>query len=295
MELDFDLDFISTIGKIGVVNTLALAPRVIMKPSKPWTETGRFGQLVEVVEFNGLEYRRQPNSVRPGARDYFCVTSDSVQRRLHRDIWEYHNGPIPKGYHIHHKDGNPLNNEIGNLGLESPKEHAEIHGTERSKSPEWIDHLKNIRCLAQAGRKIVLADCVVCGKNFEAVLGRHPKFCSKACKAKDFRNRGMDLKEGVCEICGKAYVYRRHLSQTTCSKKCGFVKQNQTFHKNAETREPVKKTCPVCNTEFEDKSHHNRKVYCSKSCQNFHNRPPKLANIRARFFRNKGIPDPQLQ
>ena len=24
---------------------------------------------------------------------------------LHRHIWEAHNGPIPDGHHVHHKDG----------------------------------------------------------------------------------------------------------------------------------------------------------------------------------------------
>jgi len=35
----------------------------------------------------------------------------------HRYIWESHNGPIPEGYHIHHRDGNPLNNRLENLQL----------------------------------------------------------------------------------------------------------------------------------------------------------------------------------
>lgn len=25
-------------------------------------------------------------------------------RRLHRAVWEHHNGKIPNGYHVHHKD-----------------------------------------------------------------------------------------------------------------------------------------------------------------------------------------------
>jgi hypothetical protein len=34
---------------------------------------------------------------------------------VHRLVWESHFGPIPPGYIIHHIDGNPTNNDIGNL------------------------------------------------------------------------------------------------------------------------------------------------------------------------------------
>jgi hypothetical protein len=51
---------------------------------------------------------------------------------VHRKIWKKHNGDIPKGYHIHHIDGNPYNNDISNLQCVSAEEHALIHAS------EWI-------------------------------------------------------------------------------------------------------------------------------------------------------------
>lgn len=45
----------------------------------------------------------------------------------YRKIYETHYGKIQKGYHIHHIDGNPLNNEISNLKCVSSEEHAKIH------------------------------------------------------------------------------------------------------------------------------------------------------------------------
>ena len=33
-------------------------------------------------------------------------------------------GEIPKGYHVHHKDGNKQNNRVDNLEILSPKEHS---------------------------------------------------------------------------------------------------------------------------------------------------------------------------
>lgn len=45
----------------------------------------------------------------------------------HRRIYEQHYGPIPKGYHIHHKDGNHSNNHPSNLECLTGKEHFERH------------------------------------------------------------------------------------------------------------------------------------------------------------------------
>lgn len=46
---------------------------------------------------------------------------------LHRLAWEKHHGKVPKGYHIHHKDGNKTNNDINNLQLISASEHIKLH------------------------------------------------------------------------------------------------------------------------------------------------------------------------
>lgn len=53
----------------------------------------------------------------------------------YRKIWQKTYGEIPKdenglSYHIHHIDGDPLNNDITNLQAVSMKEHAKIHENE---------------------------------------------------------------------------------------------------------------------------------------------------------------------
>ena len=48
----------------------------------------------------------------------------------YRKIYREHYGEIPKGYHIHHIDGNPLNNNIENLIAVTPEEHAKLHNHE---------------------------------------------------------------------------------------------------------------------------------------------------------------------
>lgn len=54
----------------------------------------------------------------------------SIYRRTkinYRKIYEEHYGPIPKGYHIHHIDGNHENNDISNLAAMPVKEHYDTH------------------------------------------------------------------------------------------------------------------------------------------------------------------------
>jgi hypothetical protein len=51
----------------------------------------------------------------------------------YRKIYESYYGKIPKGYHIHHIDGNPFNNDISNLQCVSAEEHTKIHKNEFTK------------------------------------------------------------------------------------------------------------------------------------------------------------------
>lgn len=47
--------------------------------------------------------------------------------RVHRKVWYDAYGPIPKGYVIHHKDGDVTNNDLANLELLSRKGHGIKH------------------------------------------------------------------------------------------------------------------------------------------------------------------------
>ena len=49
---------------------------------------------------------------------------------LHRHIWEEKFGEIPKGFIIHHKDGNTKNNLIENLQIMTQSEHLKLHQAE---------------------------------------------------------------------------------------------------------------------------------------------------------------------
>ena len=73
--------------------------------------------------------------------DYFRVILRGSRHRrrscyIHRLVWEAFVGEIPKGYIVHHKDGNRQNNSLSNLQLVTTKEHHDIHLVEY---PEMIE------------------------------------------------------------------------------------------------------------------------------------------------------------
>lgn len=43
---------------------------------------------------------------------------------LHRDVWTHHNGPIPDGWDVHHRDHDKTNNDPANLEALPKDEHA---------------------------------------------------------------------------------------------------------------------------------------------------------------------------
>ena len=170
---------------------------------------------VDRVEFNGKVYRRYPDSPRKHLQRYFSRSGCF----LHRDVWEFHHGPIPDGCHIHHKDGNHLNNDIQNLECITRKRHEELHSAGRSKlgrSEAQIQHLAAIRQKASdwhrseegrrwhvehgksawAARTTVALICQECGAGFES-LRTSASFCSKKCQWRNWskRNPGYDAEK----------------------------------------------------------------------------------------------------
>jgi len=51
------------------------------------------------------------------------------RQNMHRYVWEYHNGEIPKNHDIHHIDQERTNNNIKNLELYTKAEHAKKFAT----------------------------------------------------------------------------------------------------------------------------------------------------------------------
>lgn len=100
----------------------------------------------ETIIYRGKKYNRLPNSPRRQARVYYW-RHDSYQSPfpLHRQIWIDNFGEIPKGFIIHHKDDNPLNNELSNLELMGKSEHSRMHCSRPEVVRLAIRNLKKAR------------------------------------------------------------------------------------------------------------------------------------------------------
>lgn len=135
-------------------------------------------------------------------------------KRLHRDVWTSAFGPIPLGCHIHHRDGNVLNNRIDNLECVPASEHLReswakrvqpqdgwFSATAKTKAAEWhaspegrlwhSRHAKRSKSWTKWQREP--KDCPQCGVEFSALIrksGNAQIYCSQACKVAAYRARG---------------------------------------------------------------------------------------------------------
>lgn len=164
--------------------------------------------MKEVINYQGVNFIRYPNSKNSSDRKYFKgwwrCNGKRVKEYLHRAIWITHHGEIPKGYHVHHDDENPLNNDISNLVLQHGKAHLQNHYANSSDdykqiritallnkaipaSKEWHsttdgnDHHKQ---LAQKTLFVnpVNRECIECSNQFTQTHISNTKYCCHACK-----------------------------------------------------------------------------------------------------------------
>lgn len=184
-----------------------------------------------IQKFDGISYYRcGPYYQRKG-------------RRLHRMVWEYHAGPIPSGYEVHHIDRNRENNNFENLQLLPKREHRSLHmstperkeqsrksiaiAAEHAKqwhsTPEGFrfhsEHVKQYWKNAELRTYI----CTYCGKEFQTkcVYGAGQNtFCCSNHRAYWRRQQGIDNENRVCPVCGKSFPVNRYVKTVCCSKQC---------------------------------------------------------------------------
>ena len=185
--------------------------------------------------FNNVKFTRDDHT------GYYL--NSTLRKRMHRYVWEYYNGDIPKGFQIHHIDHDKSNNDISNLEMISKTNHMKLHSNEhvhehynemienlkkyaRPKANEWHGSEKGIEWHKQHYEEMKEKlyterefTCKQCGKKFISTY-ISPKFCSNNCKSKWRRENGLDDETRECCICGKKFTVNKYSKTKTCSREC---------------------------------------------------------------------------
>ena len=171
------------------------------------------------IEYKGVKYHRYPKSKRRTHRVYYQHHGKWKEPPifLHRKIYEDNFGPIPKGYHIHHKDGNTENNSPDNLEALPASVHATVYLNEMSDA-QRAEYKKKLSD-AQLARQKYKYICENCRKEFGSSRKGNVRFCSREC-AKE-RNLWWEkaVRDGVakCVWCDKLITKGRG---RYCSQAC---------------------------------------------------------------------------
>lgn len=132
----------------------------------------------EFQEYRGVRYYKQDDG-------YWRAGRHSGGELMHRAVWEGERGPIPEGWHVHHKDHDPSNNDVGNLEPKPAGEHAEHHYP--TALGEWVQDPAHAsrRSASARTRKRILKDlvCDECASAFQSVKS-DARFCNPTCNSR---------------------------------------------------------------------------------------------------------------
>ena len=164
----------------------------------------------ETIVFNGRVYHRNPDAKQLHRRRYFWGRREYGNGKkiaLHVAIWEHHNGPVPEGRLVHHKDSDSFFNDISNLECITYSEHGKIH-----KNGSHLDAYRDSKMYAH--------NCWHCGNEYQTFRKHRTKFCSPTCASKYRHKNRLSHETRVCIICGSEYRTDRYTTTRTCSPVC---------------------------------------------------------------------------
>lgn len=96
-----------------------------LSPATEWKK-GRTSE--RKLPVGSVRIRQRKREKHPRAFIKIAEPSLWVPRAIH--VWEAAHGPIPRGLVLHHKDRDPLNDDLENLVLLTRSEHAAEHNQE---------------------------------------------------------------------------------------------------------------------------------------------------------------------
>ena len=129
-----------------------------------WTLRPRRKPLPFVM-WGGERFSLGPNGY------YRSTITRHKNRTLHRVVWEHSHGKIPEGHDVHHKDGNPANNDVENLECLPAKAHCRSHHRPTPVQVRYCTH-----CGKALARKRRPSGCLESRKRYS-----ERKFCDMAC------------------------------------------------------------------------------------------------------------------
>lgn len=181
-------------------------------------------------EFEGKKFKMR--------NGYLCRGN----KRLHRLIWEKFKGPIPKGHHIHHIDGNKLNNSIENLECMSHSDHLRLHmKAQGEKLYVWHKSTEGRKSLGAKASKLMAErpfknfNCPQCKTDFQSQNIHRVKYCGINCQQAARRARGDDLVERICVNCSLPFKINKYFKTLTCGYACGGAYRTR-FAKGSRTK-----------------------------------------------------------
>ncbi|MGL5189575.1 MAG: HNH endonuclease [Cetobacterium sp.] len=117
-------------------------------------------------------------------RGYWKVRFKGRQDYAHRVVWQIHNGDIPEGFMVDHRDGDPSNNLISNLRLATASQNTSNRKTMMTNTSGF----RNVTFHKQSGKW--MASFVHKGEQLFLGLHDTPEAAAEVAKVKRLELKG---------------------------------------------------------------------------------------------------------
>lgn len=137
---------------------------------------------------------------------YYTIGHCGTRYHCHRVVWYMNNGPIPIGFVVDHKDGNPENNTLSNLRVLSTKDNARNRKMQADNTSGFTGVYLNNKTYKGTTIRYWMASWIdACGAQRTKCF-RVDIYGEEAAKQKAVEYRGKKIKELIA--CGLDYTER---------------------------------------------------------------------------------------